>query len=111
LVGLHGAEACILLVDLASSGVAHTQGILGEAKPNATLDAIAHWIAVKLFHRLGSRRNILEFNKTQRSVLLNPEAKPFVSMLLGEKSFELILGSADRKIANPQGIAGWIPIR
>jgi hypothetical protein len=56
---------------------------------------------VKLVHCFGRRIYILEFNKTHRSVLLSPEAKPFVSMLLGKESFELILGSADRDIANP----------
>ena len=50
----------------------------------------------------------LKLDEAHGAILLSSEAQAFIATLLGEHCLQLILGRIDRKVANVEGVAGWV---
>ena len=62
--------------------VPNTKGVLGEAEPDATLDAVGEHLAIQMVQCLRCQGNVLKLDKTHWAVLLGAEAKSLVASLL-----------------------------
>jgi len=57
-------------------------------------------MTIKFVQGFCGKRYVLEFNETHRTVLLRPEAQPFVATLLGKHGLELVLRRVDREVTD-----------
>lgn len=76
--------------------VADAKGILGEAEPDAALDAVGELVAVEFGQAFGSKGDIFELDEADGPVGLLAEDHALVAALAGEEGLELVFGGVWR---------------
>src|SRR3569833_57099 len=82
------------------------QGVLGETRPDAPLDAVVQYLAVEVVEGFRGEGYVLELDETHGAVLFGSEAESLVATLQGEDGLEFLLRCVDGQVANVERIAG-----